>query len=112
VKNATDIVIITPYYTNAVAKQRRYTHERHASIVNLLYVILRTRTVVKFETMVSGIQKIITERQRTEVQPRDSFCYKKLHFPTFVSVSVCSDYATKNCIRRLLPLHHLLLVDV
>lgn len=72
-KNKTDIVIITPDYTNAVAKQKRYTHERRASLANLLYVILRNR-IVKLETMVSGIQNIITERQRTKILPHDSFC--------------------------------------
>jgi hypothetical protein len=73
VKNKTDIVIITPDYTNAVAKQRRYTHERCASLAYLLYVILRNRIVVKLETMVSGIQNIITERQN-KILPRDSLC--------------------------------------
>jgi len=37
---------------------------------------------------------------------------KKEHFPNVVSVSMCSDHAMKNYIRRLLPLHHLLLVGV
>jgi hypothetical protein len=73
VKNKTDIVIIAPDYTNAVAKQRKLTHERRASLANLLYVILRNRIVVRLETMVSGIQYIISERQRTKVLPRDSF---------------------------------------
>jgi len=88
VKNKTNKVIITSDYTNAVAKERRYTHERRTSLANLLYVIPRNRIVVELETMVSGIQNMITERQRTKVRPCDSFCQKSTLSNLCVSVNV------------------------